>query len=140
MQYLSLSDAKQLIENVFEVAREKSLRPLSVAVLDHCGELKSLQRQDGASIISTTIAIGKAQCAMYWKKPGREVEAFAQARPAFYQSVVAAVAKPMVAAAGGELIRNTQDEIIGAIGISGDSSDNDEICALGGLSVSGFGA
>lgn len=138
MQILSLAFANQVINYAFSFAEAENINPLAIAILDYSGELKALQRQDGASPIRPTIAAGKAWGALYWQKSSREIETFAQSRPEFHASIATANTYPIVPAAGGLMIRNANKEILGSIGISGDTSDNDERVAKAGLDALGY--
>nr|WP_298141100.1 heme-binding protein [uncultured Pseudomonas sp.] len=140
MNVLNLQTATAISTRALAVGREISAAPLTVAVLDAGGHLISLQREDGASLLRPQIAIGKAWGAMALGKDSRLIAADAQQRPAFIGAVNNLADGKLVPAPGGVLIRNEQGEVIGAIGITGDTSDIDEQCAISALESLGLKA
>lgn len=138
MNVLNLQTATAISARALAVGREISAAPLTVAVLDAGGHLISLQREDGASLLRPQIAIGKAWGAMALGKDSRLIAADAQQRPAFIGAVNNLADGKLVPAAGGVLIRNEQGEVIGAVGITGDTSDIDEQCAISALESLGL--
>lgn len=140
MNVLNLQTATAISTRALAVGREISAAPLTVAVLDAGGHLISLQREDGASLLRPQIAIGKAWGAMALGKDSRLIAADAQQRPAFIGAVNNLADGKLVPAPGGVLIRNEQGEVIGAVGITGDTSDIDEQCALSALESLGLKA
>ncbi|MBV1788351.1 heme-binding protein [Marinobacterium sp. D7] len=102
------------------------------------GTLISLQRQDGASMIRPDVAIGKAWGAVAVGKSSRALGQDAQNRPAFISALNTLAQGKIVPVAGGVLIRNSDNEIVGAVGISGDLSDVDEKCAVFGIESAGL--
>ena len=140
MNVLNLQTATAISARALAVGREISAAPLTVAGLDAGGHLISLQREDGASLLRPQIAIGKAWGAMALGKDSRLIAADAQQRPAFIGAVNNLADGKLVPAPGGVLIRNEQGEVIGAVGITGDTSDIDEQCALSALESLGLKA
>ena len=140
MNVLNLQTATAISTRALAVGRDISAAPLTVAVLDAGGHLISLQREDGASLLRPQIAIGKAWGAMALGKDSRLIAADAQQRPAFIGAVNNLADGKLVPAPGGVLIRNEQGEVIGAVGITGDTSDIDEQCALSALESLGLKA
>ena len=140
MNVLNLQTATAISTRALAVGREISAAPLTVAVLDAGGHLISLQREDGASLLRPQIAIGKAWGAMALGKDSRLIAADAQQRPAFIGAVNNLADGKLVPAPGGVLIRNEQGEVIGAVGITGDTSDIDEQCAISALESLGLKA
>ena len=138
MNVLNLQTATAISARALAVGREINAAPLTVAVLDAGGHLISLQREDGASLLRPQIAIGKAWGAMALGKDSRLIAADAQQRPAFIGAVNNLADGKLVPAAGGVLIRNEQGEVIGAVGITGDTSDIDEQCAISALESLGL--
>lgn len=138
MNVLNLQTATAISARALAVGREINAAPLTVAVLDAGGHLISLQREDGASLLRPQIAIGKAWGAMALGKDSRLIAADAQQRPAFISAVNNLADGKLVPAAGGVLIRNEQGEVIGAVGITGDTSDIDEQCAISALESLGL--
>ncbi|NQD93494.1 heme-binding protein [Pseudomonas sp. CrR25] len=140
MNALNLTTATAISSRALAVGREISAAPLTVAVLDAGGHLISLQREDGASLLRPQIAIGKAWGAVALGKGSRLIAADAQQRPAFIGAVNNLADGNLVPAPGGVLIRNQQGEVIGAIGITGDTSDIDEQCAISAVESVGLKA
>lgn len=140
MTTITLSTAVNITRNALAVGRDLSAAPLTVAVLDAGGHLISLQREDGASLLRPQIAIGKAWGALALGKGSRAIASDAQQRPAFIGAVNTLAEGSLVPAPGGVLIRDEHGAVIGAVGITGDTSDVDEQCALGALESLGLKA
>ena len=137
MPQLSLDQANHIIVAALAKGRELGLKPLCVAVLDAGGHLVALAREDGASILRPQIAIGKAASALGLGISSRKIADMAAERPTFLASLAALAPQGLVPAAGG-VIAVSGDETVGAVGITGDTSDNDEACALAGLEAAGL--
>lgn len=130
MQMLSLADANRLIEAAFAKGAALGCKPLTVAVLDHAGTLLAFQRQAPSGLARADIAIGKARAAMGLGLNSRKLGEMAEARPHFIAGVMgASTGGPFIPVPGGMLLADGA----GAVGISGDSSDNDEACAIAGI-------
>ena len=140
MPALTLAAANTIIEQAFTKAAELKLRPLGISVLDAGGHLVAFQRQDGASLLRPQMSAGKAFGALAVGMGSRRLEAFAKERPHLVAGISDVSGKGIVPVAGGVLIRDKSGEIIGAVGISGDSSDNDEAAAIAGIEAAGFTA
>lgn len=140
MTTISLETALGITRQALAVGRELSTAPLTIAVLDAGGHLVALQREDGASMLRPQIAIGKAWGALALGKGSRLIAADAQQRPAFIGAVNNLAQGSLVPAPGGVLIRDERGEVIGAVGITGDTSDIDEQCALSALESLGLQA
>lgn len=140
MSTLNLTTATTISTRALALGREICAAPLTVAVLDAGGHLVCLQREDGASLLRPQIAIGKAWGALALGKGSRLIAADAQQRPAFIGAVNHLADGNLVPAPGGVLIRNAQGEVIGAVGITGDTSDIDEQCAIGAVEAVGLNA
>jgi uncharacterized protein GlcG (DUF336 family) len=139
MAKLTLSDAQKILEGAIAKAGKLGLMPLTIAVLDDGGHLKAFARQDGpGAALRPRIAIGKAWGSVGMGISSRTLEERAIDRPHFIVGAIAASEGRMVPVAGGVLIRDGSGEIIGAVGISGDSSDNDEASAIAGIEAAGF--
>jgi uncharacterized protein GlcG (DUF336 family) len=140
MTKLTLAKANDIIAGAFARAAELKLRPLGVSVLDAGGHLVAFQRQDGASFLRPEMSAGKAFGALSIGMGSRRLEAFAKERPHLISGISDVSGRGIVPVAGGVLIRMDDGEIIGAVGISGDSSDNDEAAAVAGIEAAGFKA
>lgn len=140
MSGLTLANADLIIETALITAAELKLKPLTVAVLDAGGHLVALRRQDGASVMRPKIAMGKANGAIAMGLGSRALFNRAQEQPYFIQSMNALADGSLVPVPGGVLIREKSGAIVGAVGITGDSSDNDEACAIAGIQAAGLQA
>ena len=140
MSALTLKLATQLASQALTAGRTISAAPLTIAVLDSGGHLITLQREDGASLLRPQIAIGKAWGAIALGKGSRLLALDAQQRPAFIAALNSLGQGSVVPAPGGVLIRDPQGTVIGAIGISGDTSDIDEQCAISAIEAQGLRA
>ncbi len=137
---LTLALANQMITVAFAKAASLGLKPLTVAVLDAGGHLVALQRADGTSILRPQIAMGKAYGALAVGMGSRWLNSQAETRPHFLEGLNAVSGGRIVAVPGGVLIKNAEGHILGAVGITGDTSDNDEACAIAGIEAAGFAA
>jgi uncharacterized protein GlcG (DUF336 family) len=140
MTELTLAKANTIIETAFARAAELKLKPLGVSVLDSGGHLVAFQRQDGASFLRHEIGAGKAFGALSLGTGSRTVAKTAVERPHFMQGLSGVSGGRVVPVPGGVLIRSKSGEILGAVGISGDTSDNDEAAAIAGIEAAGFAA
>lgn len=138
MRLLTLDKANEIINTAINKARELHLSPLTVVVLDDAGHLKALQREDGASMIRQQIATAKAWGAVNMGVSSRSLAGVAVQRPDFMNALVTIADGKIMPAPGGVLIRDEDNNLIGAVGISGDSSDQDERCAIAGIEGVGF--
>lgn len=140
MSELTLDAARKIIAAAYGKAREMGLNPLTVVVLDAGGAIKALERADGSSLMRPDIAIGKANGTIALGIGGRAIFKRAQEQPYFMQAMNALAKGSLVPVPGGVLIRDSGGGIIGAVGITGDTSDNDEACAIAGIEAAGFAA
>ena len=130
---MKLTAAKAMVDAALAYARSKSMSPLAIVVLDARGALKVAVAEDGTSLKRSEVAIGKAHGALAMGLGSRTLYTRSQSQPSFIAAVTHAVGGLMVPVPGGVLIRSKDGELLGAIGISGDSSDNDEAAALAGI-------
>ncbi len=135
---LTLEKANQIIQGATRKARQLKLAPLTVVVLDESGHLKAMQREDGATVIRQQIATAKAWGAVNMGISSRSLEAVAEQRPEFMNALVGMTDGRIMPVPGGVLIRDESNNLIGAVGISGDVSDQDERCAIAGIEAAGF--
>jgi uncharacterized protein GlcG (DUF336 family) len=138
MTALTLDQASTIVDKALAKGRELKLQPLTVVVLDAGGQLKALKREDGSSLLRPEIAGGKAWGVLGMGFGGREFARRAAANPVFLQALMAASGGRIVPVPGGVLIRDAAGGVIGAVGISGDTSDKDEICAVYGVNRAGL--
>ena len=137
---ISLDQATRIIDAALAHATELKLKPLSIAVLDAGGHLVAFKRQDGSAILRPQIAHGKAWGALGMGLGGRTLAARAQKAPNFFASLGSASDGRLIPGTGGVLIRSSQGEILGAVGVSGDLPDQDEACAVRGIEAAGLAA
>ncbi len=134
---LTLEKASAIVDKTLAKARELKIRPLCVAVLDDGGHLKALKREDEASILRPQIAVGKAWGAIGMGESSRELGQRLKDRPAFLGSLSDLSDGKVVPVPGGVLVLKDKT-IIGAVGVSGGSSDEDEACAIEGIRAAGL--
>ena len=140
MVRLNLETANAIVTAALRKARETNTSPLAVAVLNETGQLKSFQREDETSLMRTDVATGKAWGALGMGRSSRVLGNVAAERPHFVQALTAVAQGRLVPVPGGVLIRDSSESIIGAVGISGDTSDIDEECAIAGIEAAGLTA
>jgi len=140
MHRLNLAEANALIDAAFAKGAELGLKPLTVAVLDPGGYLIAAQRQDTCSNMRVKLAQGKAAGALALGISSRAIGKMAEERPHFIASVREMGEGGMVPAGGGIIISDGEGTIVGAIGVTGDTSDNDEACALAAIETLGLNA
>jgi uncharacterized protein GlcG (DUF336 family) len=140
MPALKLRAAQKIVAAALKAARESELKPLAVAVMDERGSLRAFAAEDGASLRRAEIATGKAHGALATGLGSRALFKRAQEQPYFMAAVTHAVGGMLVPVPGGVLIRDGRGNLVGAVGVSGDSSDNDEIVALAGIEAAGLAA
>lgn len=138
MTLLTLDTAVAIARTVVDRGREAGLKPLTVALLDSGGHIKVLLRDDGASLLREKIAVAKAYGALGMGLPSRALAEMADQRPLFVQSLTVLAQGNLVPVAGGVLIKATTGELLGAAGVTGDTSDNDEDCAVHGIESVGL--
>ena len=140
MTAITLTLANRIIETAMQSGRELGLKPLSVAVLDAGGHLLAFQRDDRSSTLRPQIAVGKASGALALGVSSRKIAEMAADRPTFVGALGPISQAGIVPAAGGVIILDAAGTPIGAVGVTGDTSDNDEICALAGIEAAGLRA
>jgi uncharacterized protein GlcG (DUF336 family) len=140
MTQLTLAKAQTIITAALAHSRQKSFAPMAVAVLDARGVLKAFGAEEGTALRRADIAIGKAYGALSIGVGSRTLGKRAEERQHFIAAVTHAVGGSLIPVAGGVLIRGDDKSIIGAVGVTGDTSDNDEAAALAGLAAAGLTA
>jgi uncharacterized protein GlcG (DUF336 family) len=137
---LTLDNALTIARGALAEGRKRGFAPLCVAVLDDGGHAIALLRDETASIGRPQIATAKAAGCLSMGFGGRELARRAQALPHFFAALPSIFPSGIVPVAGGVLIRDASGALLGAVGVSGDTSDNDEICALAGVAEAGLNA
>ena len=113
----------------------RKLKPLSVVVLDSGGHVTAFAREDGSSNMRFQIAYGKAHGALALGMGSRSLMARAESQPYFISAATAAIGGSLIPVPGGVLVLDPDSTIIGAVGVSGDTSDNDEAAAVAGITA-----
>jgi uncharacterized protein GlcG (DUF336 family) len=130
---IGLDAARTIIAAARTHGAESGFKPLTVVVLDAGGHVLAAEREDGASIGRFDIASGKAQGALALGMGSRAIMARAEQQPYFVAAAASATGGRMIPVPGGVLVRAADGTVLGAVGISGDTSDNDEQAALAGI-------
>lgn len=138
MSGIKLDQARTIIANAFSRAGDAGLKPLAVVVLDAGGHTTAFERQDGASAMRFKIAHGKAYGAIAMGLGSRALYERVQKQAYFLDAMNALADGALVPVPGGVLIRDAEGVLLGAVGITGDNSDNDEMCALAGIEAAGL--
>ena len=135
---VTLNKAKRIISKAFEAGKAGDMKLLACVVLDAGGNIVAFERQDGASPGRFAIAHGKAYGAVMLGMAGRAQMARAEAQAYFIAAANGALGGQMVPVPGGVLLRDGRGRVVGAVGVSGDASDNDEKAAIAGIEQAGL--
>ena len=138
MAELSLTRARTIIRKALTKGRAENFKPLSVVVLDTGGHVKAFEREDGAAPGRFAIAHGKAYGAIMLGMAGRAQMARAEQQAYFMAAVNGVYGGQVVPVPGGVLVRDKRGTIVGAVGVTGDTSDNDVIAAVAGIEAVGM--
>lgn len=138
MAKVTLEQANTIIAAAQAKGRELDIGPLTIAVLDDGGHLVSMQREDKSGILRFEVAFGKAWGGLGIGRSSRANETDILNRPHFGVALAAASSGRIVPVAGGILILDADGDVAGAVGVTGDSSDNDEACAVAGVEAAGL--
>ncbi len=138
MPSLTLSQANKIVEAALAKARQMKIKPLAVAVLDSSGHLKSLQREDEASMFRVDVAMGKAWAAVGMGASSRTLLARAKENPQFYGALAATAQGKFLPQTGAVLIKDAAGNILGAAGASGGTGDEDEAACIAGVEAAGL--
>jgi uncharacterized protein GlcG (DUF336 family) len=137
---ISLETARIITAGVRAAAREHGFKPLTAVVLDAGGHVVSVEREDGASNNRFEIAHGKAYGALALGMGSRSLMARAEQQAYFIASAAAAIGGKLVPVPGGVLVKDETGTVVGCVGVSGDTSDNDELAAVAGIESAGLTA
>lgn len=137
---LNLDTAQSIIAEALAASKQHGFKPLTVVVLDPGGHVIAAARQDGASNSRFEIAHGKAYGALALGMGSRALMERAEQQPYFIAAATAAIGGRLIPVPGGVLVRNSEGTIHGAVGISGDTSDNDETAASKAIQAAGLTA
>jgi len=140
MSALLLASAQTIVARALAHARDKKFNPMAVIVLDARGALLAAATEDGNSLGRWQVAFGKAYGALFMGMGSKKLGAMAVERPHFIGALAQLPVHGLIPVAGGVLIRDAERQIIGAVGVSGDTSDNDEAAATAGVVAAGMTA
>ena len=140
MTALDLETARTIIAGARAHAREAGFKPMTVVVLDAGAHVVAVEREDGSSMKRFEIGFGKAHGALSLGMGSRSLMARAEQQPYFIAAVTSAVGGSLVPVPGGVLVRSTEGDLLGAVGVTGDTSDNDESAAVAGIESAGLTA
>ena len=138
MSRLTLKQANAILEETLKEASQMGLSPLAVSVVDSAGQVICLQRQDGASDLLVKLSQAKAFGCTQFGISSRQIGEIKPGIPEILNAAQILAGGNLVAAPGGVVIRDTDGSLLGAIGVSGDTSDNDEACAIAGVEAAGL--
>ena len=138
MAEINLRRARQIIKGTMARGKEMDLKPLSVIVLDSGGNVKAFERDDDAAPGRFAIAHGKAYGSIMLGMAGKAQMARAEQQAYFMAAVNGVFGGQVVPVPGGILVRDAKDNIIGAVGVTGDTSDNDAVAGLAGIEATGL--
>ena len=130
--------ANSIIEAALSTARAKQYRPMAVVVLDESGNVRALQREDGASMFRVDIATGKAWASIGMGASSRTLGDRAKDNPNFYGALAATSGGKFLPQSGAVLIKNAEGQVLGAAGASGGSGDEDELICMAGIEAAGL--
>ena len=134
---MQLEIAQKIVAAAIASARSQKFKPLAIVVLDARGSIKAAAAEDGTSLKRAEIAIGKAHGALAMGLGSRTLFSRSQQQPQFMAAVTHAVGGSLIPVPGGVLINDSARTLLGAVGVSGDTSDNDEIAAMAGIAAAG---
>ncbi len=140
MRALSLEQANTIIGATFAAAKKHKCRPMTAIILDAGGRVKAFQKQDNASMLRFEVCYGKAYASLALGRPSKLVLQKANEKPLFMQSIENLADYPLFLEGGGQLIRATDGEVVGAAGVTGDANEMDDICAIAGIHAAGLRA
>jgi len=135
---LPLDKALVIIDEALRLARQENMLPQTVIVLDAGGKIIAVKSEDGSGLVRFGIAMGKAWGALGMGISSRLIAERLGNRPNFLTGVTSASEGRFIPVPGGVLIDDDDGYTIGAVGISGDTSEKDEFCAIGGIQTAGF--
>jgi uncharacterized protein GlcG (DUF336 family) len=138
MTMIKLEDSNRIIEAILGRGRELNCRPLSVVVVEPGAKVKAFQKEDGSSMMRFEMAYGKAYAALALGRSSSLIRVRAEERPLFMQYLIRASGDQVFPEGGGMLIRDNEGEIIGAVGVTGDTQERDEELAAYGIRSAGL--
>lgn len=137
MSSLNLEQALTIIDIARKKGSEMGLKPLTIAVLDAAGNLLAFVKEGGGPL-RENVARGKAYGAIGMGMASRQLGKIGEERPMFMQALIDASGGKPVPVPGGVLARDSEGNVMGGVGVSGDTSDNDSLCAVAGIEAVGL--
>jgi uncharacterized protein GlcG (DUF336 family) len=138
MSAITLEQCDRIIDAILSRARELDCRPVSVAVTDPGARLKAFKKEDGSAMMRFEMAMGKAYAALALGRSSSLVRVRTEERPLFMNYLVGASGGQLFPEGGGMLVRDEQGEVIGAVGVTGDTQERDEELAAHGIRAAGL--
>ena len=135
---ISLEQSNRIIGAIFGRGRELGCRPLSVVIVEPGAKVKAFQKEDGSAMMRFEMAFGKAYAALALGRSSSLVRVRTEERPVFMQYLIRASGDQIFPEGGGMLIRDNNGEIIGAVGVTGDTQERDEELAAYGIRAVGL--
>ncbi|MDB5947348.1 MAG: GlcG protein [Ramlibacter sp.] len=140
MSPLTLAQANQIIAAALARSTQSGYQPMAVVVLDDAGNLKAFARDDGASMFRFEVARGKAWGAVGMGVSSRVLAQRAKENPNFFVSLAATASGKFLPQPGAVLIKDASGQVLGAVGASGGTGDEDELICIAGVEAAGFAA
>ena len=137
---LPLDTASRIVDEALRLGNAEGLLPLTVVALDAGGKMVAMKCEDGSGLVRFDVAFGKAWGALGMGISSRLIRDRLSARPTFQAALATASEGRLIPVPGGVLIRDADETTIGAVGISGDTSDKDEYCAIAAIHAAGLGS
>lgn len=138
MAGLNLAKCRKIVRAAFAKGKELDLNPLAVVVLDSGGNVLAFERQDGAAAGRFQIADGKANAAVMLGMPSSKAMERAEQQPYFANALNGAYGGRFIPLPGGVLVLDKKGTVMGAVGVTGDTSENDALCAIAGIEAATF--
>jgi uncharacterized protein GlcG (DUF336 family) len=138
MSAITLAQAERIIDAVIARGAELACRPISAIVVEPGCKVKAFKKEDGASMIRFEMAFGKAYAALALGRSSSLVQQRAEERPIFMRYLIGASDEQIFPEGGGMLIRDDAGEVIGAVGVTGDTAERDEELAAHGIHSAGL--
>jgi uncharacterized protein GlcG (DUF336 family) len=138
MSMVTLDQSNRIIGAIFTRGRELGCRPLSVVIVEPGAKVKAFQKEDGSAMMRFEMAFCKAYAALALGRSSSLVRVRTEERPLFMQYLIRASGEQIFPEGGGMLIRDSDGEVIGAVGVTGDTQERDEELAAYGIRAAGL--
>lgn len=138
MGALTLAQANTIVLGALEASHQAGYKPMAIVVLDDAGHLKSAQREDGASMFRIDVATGKAWAAVGMGSSSRVLAQRAKDNPNFFVTLASTANGRFLPQTGAVLIQDAQGTVLGAVGASGGTGDEDEAICIAGVAAAGL--